>query len=443
MKAEDRPSTPTERTRPAAAVIGVGAVTAFGWSVDDLRAGLRSGRRGVQRAHQLDVSGHRTELASEVEDRGLGAGEHAAAAGSSRQARADGFAVAASREAWDMAFGARGETDSGASSPPSMERVGVFYGGSTAGMAESEEFFARVLGTAEGASHLRLLESQQLNGPGDAVARDLGACGPVESLSSACASGALALGAALDALRSGEIDVAVAGGSDALCQLTYAGFNSLRAVDPRPSRPFRADREGLNLGEGAGTLVLVRADHPRLRERAPLAWLVGYGASCDAHHMTAPHPEGRGAEQAMRMALGDGGASASSVGFANAHGTGTPHNDSAEAAALARVVGPHAVPVTSNKGAIGHLLGSAGAVEAVATVLALVDAEVQPTCADDPEPGADADLVTDLVLGTPRPLEAGRDIGLSSSFAFGGANGCLAFRAARATDTGPRAGGSQ
>ena len=418
--------TQTSTPQCAVAVVGLGAVTAFGWSVEDLRLGLRSGRRAVSRARQLDVEGHRTELASEVDD------VAPAANGLDGMARADRFAVAAAREAWNQAFGEATQSQADASS---MHRVGVFFGGSTAGMAESETFFARVLGTVDAPSRLRLLESQQLNGPGDAVARDLGAAGPVESLSSACASGALALGAALDALRAHEIDVAVAGGSDALCQLTYAGFNSLRAVDPRASRPFRADREGLNLGEGAGALILMRPDHPLLRSRAPLAWLVGYGASCDAHHMTAPHPEGRGAEQAMRMALEDGDAATSSVGFANAHGTGTPHNDSAEAAALARVLGANVVPTTSNKGAIGHLLGSAGAVEAVATVLALVEGQVQPTCAEESEAGSDPDLEVDLVLGTPRDLGADRDVGLSSSFAFGGANGCVAFRAAKPAET--------
>ena len=417
--------TKTKTPQHGAAVVGLGAVTAFGSSAEDLRAGLRSGRRGIAAARQLEVEGHRTELASEVDDR-------SADEALMKLARADRFAVTAAREAWHQAFG----TGDGPQAVPSMHRVGVFFGGSTAGMAESEEFFARVLATKSGPSRLRLLESQQLNGPGDAVARDLGVAGPVESLSSACASGALALGAALDALRRGEIDVAVAGGSDALCQLTYAGFNSLRAVDPRPPRPFRADREGLNLGEGAGALVLVRADHPMLGDHPPLAWLTGYGASCDAHHMTAPHPEGRGAEQAMRMALADGDLEPSSVGFANAHGTGTPHNDSAEASAMARLVGACRVPVTSNKGAIGHLLGSAGAVEAVATVLALQDGAVQPTCADEPERGADPELDVDLVLGGPRALETGRDVGLSSSFAFGGANGCLSFRAAPQRDNG-------
>lgn len=411
-----------EVTKPscAAAVVGLGAVTAFGWSVEALRTGLRSGRRAVSTARQLDVAGHRTELASEVDDAGAEASGLSDLGGI---ARADRFAVASSREAWQQAFGPNGSDDA-----PAAHRIGVFFGGSTAGMAESEIFFARVLDPERGPSRLRRLESQQLNGPGDAVARDLGAAGPVESLSSACASGALALGAALDALRTGEIDVAVAGGSDALCQLTYSGFNALRAIDPEPSRPFRADREGLNLGEGAGCLVLVRPDHPMLEERRPLAWLSGYGASCDAHHMTAPHPEGRGAEQAMRMALEDAAATPADVGFANAHGTGTPHNDSAEATALGRVVGGAAVPVTSNKGAFGHLLGSAGAVEAVATVLALVDGAVQPTCADQSEAGPDPALEVDLVLDEVRSLPEEGSVGLSSSFAFGGANGCLALR---------------
>jgi 3-oxoacyl-[acyl-carrier-protein] synthase II len=158
----------------------------------------------------------------------------------------------------------------------------------------------------------------------------------------------MALGSALRALRRGDVDVALAGGSDSLCQLTYAGFNSLRAVDEAPSRPFRKDRAGLSLGEGAGVLVLETREHAGRRGAAALATLAGEAETCDAQHMTAPHPDGAGARDALERALADADADPAEVDFVNAHGTGTPLNDAAEAAAL-RAAPARSIPVTSTK----------------------------------------------------------------------------------------------
>jgi 3-oxoacyl-[acyl-carrier-protein] synthase II len=198
-------------------------------------------------------------------------------------------------------------------------------------------------------------------------------------------------------------------------------------VDERPCRPFRANRQGLSIGEGAGAMVLESLEHAGRRGARPLAEVLGWGASCDAHHMTAPHPEGTGAAAAIRAALADAGVAPEAVGFVNAHGTGTPHNDVSEARALAAVFGERAprLAVTANKGAVGHLLGSSGAIEAVATVLALVHGAVQPT-AGDGEP--DPDLGVDLVQGTPRPLPP-HAVAISTSFAFGGANAAVVLAA--------------
>jgi 3-oxoacyl-(acyl-carrier-protein) synthase len=298
--------------------------------------------------------------------------------------------------------------------------VGVFFGGSTAGMAEAEEFFRRIKGVGSGRPSLALLAAHQLNAPGDAVARHLKVSGPVESFSSACASGGLAVGAALESLRTGEVEIALAGGSDSLCQLTYAGFNSLRAVAETPCRPFRGDREGLSLGEGAGVLVLERLAHARRRGVRPLAVLLGAGATCDAHHMTAPHPRGEGAARAINAALKDAAVGADEVSFVNAHGTGTLHNDAAEHEALKEVFGDRIgeIPVTSSKGSVGHLLGSSGAIEAVATVLCLTQGAVHPTPGGGP---VDPKLGVHLVLERPWTLEEPA-IAISTSLAFGGAN---------------------
>jgi len=391
-------------------VTGLGAVTPFGWGVGPLWEGVKSGVAAIGPFTRFDASRHRTHLAAEVPvaDDGSRASRHLSFA--------DRFAVAAAREA--VAAAALDLSDC-------RERTGVFFGSSAGGMLEGEWFFEAHI--HRGARHARrgLVASQQFNGPGDAVARAVGACGQVETISSACASAAMAIGNALRALRRGDVDVALAGGSDALCQLTYAGFNALRSVDEAPSRPFRKDRLGLSLGEGAGVLVLETAAHAERRGAKAIASLAGEAATCDAHHMTAPHADGLGASEAIRLALQDAGAAAGDVDFVNAHGTGTPLNDAAEAAALHAVFGDRvrSIPVTSTKALIGHLLGSAGAVEAVVTVLGLARREVHPM----PDTGErDPALGLDLVLGAPRALSRAA-CAISTSLAFGGANAVLVF----------------
>ncbi len=351
---------------------------------------------------------------------------------------ADRFAAAAAVEAARQA----GLAVSPGSAPELRPELGVFFGGSTGGMAEGEEYYGHLVRGRRRDARLRLLGSHQLNCPGDAVARLLGACGPVRSFSSACASGALAIGAALDALRRGEIEAALAGGSDSLCQLTYSGFNSLRAVDSKPCRPFRPDRGGLSLGEGAGVLFLETAARAEARGARPLAEVAGAGASCDAHHMTAPRPQGEGAALAVERALADAGLGPEGIDFINAHGPGTRHNDASEWHAIRQVFGARApeIPVTSTKGSVGHLLGSSGAIEAVATVQCLLAGQVHPTPGDGPP---DEAFDVDLVLGSPRQLAGGDGTvsasgparAVSTSFGFGGANAALVLaQAAR----GPR-----
>lgn len=394
-------------SRPVA-ITGLGAVSPFGWTADDLWQGLLSGRSSMRSPERLDTEGHRTRHAGEVP--AAPAEIRDRFADWSQWSWADRFAVVAADEALRQAFGEAG-------APP---RCGVFFGGSTAGMFEGERYYRQLLDAAP--SRLRDLRSHQLNGPGDAVARQFGCRGLTLSVSSACASGALALGDALDALREGEVEVALAGGSDALCQLTYAGFNALRAIDGSASRPFRADRAGLNLGEGAGVLVLETLASAEQRGAEILALLCGAGASCDAHHMTAPHPEGEGAARAIVQALSDAAQTPESIGFLNAHGTGTPLNDRSEALAAEAVFGAGALPLTSAKGAIGHFLGAAGAVEAVISVLAVLNGQVPPTHG---EGAIDEECRVDLVTDEPRRLGSERASSVSTNFAFGGANAAV------------------
>ena len=396
-------------------VTGIGAVSCWGWSAEDLWRGLTSGASAIGQPEAFDTSGHRTRLAGEAPAppeelrRRLPHWR--------RYSRADAFAAAATLEACRQA---------GLDQTEGNPAFGVFFGGSTAAMAEGERFFHHFTSGEHGRAHIGMLATHPLNGPGDAVARLLGVRGPVQSLSSACASGGLAIGAALDAMRDGEAEIAVAGGSDSLCQLTYGGFNSLRIVDPEQCSPFRGRRQGINLGEGAGILVLETLEHARRRGARPLAELLGIGASCDAHHMTAPHPEGAGAALALAQALADAGVEAEDVGFINAHGTGTPQNDAAEWRAIEEVFGERAprIPVVATKGSVGHLLGSSGAIEAVATVQCFVAGVAHATPGCDP---VDEKLAVDLVSGEPRPLKPGC-VAVSTSFGFGGANAVVALR---------------
>jgi 3-oxoacyl-(acyl-carrier-protein) synthase len=394
------------------AVSGIGAVCGLGWGIAPLWEGLRRGRAGFSPFRRFDHSRHRTHLAAEADQPPAELAR--SCPGWRRLSVADRFALFAAAEAVECA----GLT------LPFGEEAGVYFGSSTGGMYESERFFGDFLRDRR-RPRLSALASQQVNGPGDAVARHLGVAGPVETLSSACASGGLALAAALDAVRSGEVEVAVAGGSDSLCQLTYAGFNALRSVDEAACRPFSAGRAGMSFGEGAAVLVLEPLERVLARGAAPLAELAGAGASCDAHHMTAPDPTGAGAALALAAALADAGLAPESVDFVNVHGTGTPLNDAAEWQALQRVFGERAaeIPLVATKSLVGHLLGSSGALEAVATILCLRHGELHPApegCVTDP------DLPVSLVVGEPLPLPQARTA-VSTSLAFGGSNAALVF----------------
>jgi len=389
----------------------MGAVSACGWGVPALERALHAGHTEIRPLRRFDTTGQRTRVGGEVPP--VPEEVRRAFPEWRRLSWADRFALAASREAV-----------SGASLPESLEalEVGVFFASSTGGMPEAERWLAQMIRDPV-AAHPGALGSQQVNGPGDAVARRLRVCGPVETLSSACASGALALGAALSALRRGEVELAVAGGADALCLTTYAGFNALRSVDEAPCRPFRGSRAGLSLGEGAGVLVLETAASARRRGVAALAEVAGAGASCDAYHMTAPHPDGAVAAVAARQALEDAGLTPAAVDFVNAHGTGTAHNDAAEWSALRGLLGERAarVPVEATKALVGHLLGSAGALEAVVTVLGLRAGLLHPVPGEE---AVDPDTPVELVRGGPLALPGAR-AALSLNLAFGGANAAV------------------
>lgn len=283
-------------------------------------------------------------------------------------------------------------------------RVAVIIGTSTSGIGESEPCFAAG-GSGQPDYHL-----QQIAAPASFLARRLGITGPVYTLSTACTSGAKALAAGRRLLNAGLVDWVIAGGADALCALTVRGFSALEATTGQICNPMSANRCGINIGEGAALFLLSRAP-------SGLA-LLGAGESSDAHHISAPEPEGRGAEQALRAALADSGVAADQVGYLNLHGTATALNDKMEALAVSRVLGP--VPASSTKPFTGHTLGAAGALEAAICALAIADGRLPPHRWDavaDPQLPALA-LVAD---NTAWPEHQPR-IAMSSSFAFGGNN---------------------
>ncbi len=415
-----------------AVVTGLGAVSGHGWGTAPLWAGLRDGRTAIGPIRRFDPSAHRTRVAAEVPPppvhlaARLAEARHGPPSDTRHATLTDLFAIAAADEALRQA-GLLGGGGGGAGCRPlacDPHRAGVFFGSSTGGFWESEQFFEALIGPRRVPVRIGLLPGQPCSAPAEAVARRAAVRGRVETISSACASGTLALGAALDAIRAGEIDVALVGGADSFCRLTHAGFNALRSVDPNPCRPFRADREGLSIGEGSAILVVEDEDHARARGATALAVLAGCGASCDAGHMTAPDATGEGPARAIEAALGDAGVGPDEVGFLNAHGTGTPLNDAAEWAAMVRVFGDRAgaIAVTATKGVTGHLLGSAGAIEALATVLCLAHGVVHPT----PGGGAvDPGAPVRLVLHEPAPLPPG--VAVSTSLAFGGSNAAAVF----------------
>jgi 3-oxoacyl-[acyl-carrier-protein] synthase II len=346
---------------------------------------------------------------------------HARSAGPGRLDRFARFALAAAREALAAA-----RLD-----PASWDgaRVGLVVGSAAGGVGTLEAQHTRMLATEHALPSPLVLPMFLPNMAAGALATEFAARGPCLHVSTACASGATALGTALGLLRADACDVVLAGGAEAMItRLCAAGFAKLGALSRRDdaalaSRPFDAERDGFVLGEGAGIFVLERAADAWARGVRPLALLAGYGASADAYHPVAPDPVGRGAESAIHSALMDADASTQDVEHVNAHGTSTPAGDRIEAETLRRVLGDRP-SVTSVKGVTGHTLGAAGAIEAAITVLTLTRGVVPPI-ANLTKPGDGIEV--DLVAGAARTQSP--RFALSESFGFGGQNAVLAFAA--------------
>ena len=394
-------------------ITGIGAVTPLGASARELYEGWLGGRSGIADGLGACTDFDPSEFMTTKEAR-----------------RSDRFAQLA------IAAGMQAVADAGWDSgapPGDPADVGCVIGSGIGGMA-SFESSCEVL-RERGPERVSPLAIPLIMGNAAAglVAMRHKLGGPVFGVMSACASGAHAIGEAMRMIRAGEAKAVVAGGAEAtLTPLAKAAFGAMAATSPTGiSRPFDARRDGFVMGEGAGVLVLESEDFANERGARVLGEVLGYASTADAHHLTAPEPTGRPAATAITRAMRDAGVTPGDVDYVNAHGTSTPLNDASETAAIKLALGERAydIPVSSTKSAIGHLLGAAGAVEAIATVLALNDGVAPPTLNyEEPDPDLDLDYVPD----GPRPLAANGNgnghrprVGVSNSFGFGGHNAVL------------------
>lgn len=392
-----------------AVVTGFGCISPHGAGVPAFREGLVHGRTAFTDQDLLDPAELRSPLAAQVPTipRPASCPPRAWA----RLDRCDRMALAALEEALEAA------------GRPHTGRAGLFCGLGIGGMREAEEALYAHPGRDLAGVGLRRMMDAVVCSTSDQLARHLGCRGPVTTVSTACSSAANALGQALDAIRRGDVDVAIAGGSESLCRLTLAGFNSLGVITRDRPRPFDARRSGMLLGEGAAFLVLESGEHALGRGLTPELELCGYGCTVEGHHIVHPQDSGEGAARAMRWALADADEPPARVDHVNAHGTATVQNDPMEAAAIRAALDGRDVPVTATKSLTGHTLGASGALEAVAALLTLRDGFVAPT-AGHAEP--DPECALDVVHGQPR--QGAFDVVLSNSFAFGGNDVSLALR---------------
>ena len=403
-------------------ITGLGSVTPIGNTTSAYWAGLCQGANGVAPITLFDASAHACRFAAEVkafDPTGLIDPKEA-----KRWDRFCQFGVVAAKEAL---------AQSGLLiSDANRQRIGVIIGSGVGGLLMMESQ-AHVL-KDKGPSRVSPFTVPMMipNMATGLVAIALGAQGPSSAVATACAAGSNAIGDAFRLIQNGHADAMVCGGAEsAITPLGVAGFASAKALsfrnnDPASaSRPFDAERDGFVIGEGSGVLILESLSHAQARGAAILAEVVGYGSTCDAHHITSPTPGGAGGARAMALALLDAQLEAEQVDYVNAHGTSTPANDSNETAAIKTALGPRArqIPVSSTKSMTGHLLGGSGGIEAVAAVLAIGNGVVPPTINyQNPDPACDLDVV---------PNQAREQIintALSNSFGFGGHNVCLVFR---------------
>jgi 3-oxoacyl-[acyl-carrier-protein] synthase II len=405
------PAPPREPHRVV--ITGAGIITALGLGWKTNAEGFRAGKTAFRPVTLFDVSKQRCKIAAEIDLPTKTPIGHLSQRSQRRLTRGSRMLLHAAFEAWNQCGW-----------EPSATMPIVL--GTTGCGAEAGESFFRDAVLPEHARPRRpsLTVEYQGQRQGLDLSEALDCGGPLTIISNACASGSNAIGHAWELLRTGRSERALAGGYDALGQLVFGGFDSLQALSQTPCRPFDANRNGLTLGEGAAILALETLDSARARNAEILGEIIGYGATTDIHHLTQPHPQGDAALQAMQEACAAARLNPADISYANAHGTATIHNDGSEAIALNRLRDQTVsnLQVSSTKSSIGHLLGAAGAVEAVICLMALRGQWLPPqTSLQVPDPACQFKIVRE-------PADTRFEIALSNSFGFGGANASLIFR---------------
>ncbi len=400
-------------------ITGIGPVTAAGIGRDKLWDGLRGGRSPVREIDRFDASPFRSRIAAQIDD--FDANTFMGSSQARRLDRFGQFTIAAAALALEDASLEPDRVEPG--------RVAVQMGSALGGVSHAEHQLARFLEGGVRAVDPRLALTVFAGAASCNIAITFGFSGPNSTNAMSCASGTIAVGEAWRLIRDGHVDIALAGGSEApLSQLSYGAFAIIRAMSTRNDhperacRPFDKDRDGFVMGEGACVLVLEELEHARGRGARVYAEVLGYGNTNDAHHMTAPRPDGAQATRAMEIALASGGVSTDQVDYVSAHGSSTPLNDSTETRAIKSALGARAleIPVSATKPYSGHALGASGAIEVGITCLAISEAWLPPTLNHDtPEEACDLDYLA----GTGRSQRV--DVAVSNSFGFGGINAAI------------------
>jgi len=392
-------------------VTGLGVFCSIGRNVEDFSQSLKEGQTGIGPITIFDTSKYPCKIGAEIRD--YQPEQFFRKKDLKRLSRADQFALIASEEAM------KGSEIHSYSS----EEVGVCLGAGAGGMFEAETYHREVL--LKGKSRPSLLWPFIPSYTTDRVAERFTFSGPKFTVTTACSSSATAIGYGADLIRSGKSKAVLCGGSESLSELTFGGFNSLKAMDPSPCKPFDRKRAGMSLGEGAGIIILEDLDEAMKRGAKIYAEFLGYGIGGEAYHITAPEPTGMREARIMKEAMEEGEIVHSDVDYINTHGTGTPLNDKVETISIKSVFGKRAysIPVSSIKSMVGHCLGAAGAIEAVASILSMVYSFIPPTV-NHKERDEDCDL--DYVPGKSREMEV--KVVLSNSFAFGGNCTTLVFK---------------
>ncbi|MDC7220255.1 MAG: beta-ketoacyl-ACP synthase II [Spirochaetales bacterium] len=404
-------------------VTGMGTISPIGHNVEEFWKNIKAGEIGIDTITQFDATNTATKIAAEVKD--FKASDYFSGKAARKMARFTQFAVAASVEAMNDAGLAEDNFD--------HQRAGCILGCGIGGLDVTEDNVKGMVdrGPIAGIAPMTIPKLISNEGPANvSITHKLH--GPCFALATACASGTDAIGYALNTIRTGMADIMVTGGTEAtITEFAVGSFNKLLALstrndDPKAAcRPFDKDRDGFIMGEGAGILILEELEHAKKRGATIYAELAGYGMTCDADHLTAPDPEGKGGAESMRIAVKDAGLEMEDIDYINAHGTSTPVNDPCETLAIKAAFGDHAkkIKISSTKAMHGHMLGATGGVEAIVCIKAINDSYVPPTLnLEEPDEKCDLDYVPN------KGIEMEVNAALSDNLGFGGHNGSIVFK---------------